>query len=129
MRLDKFARVKAKHPQLASMLERVADYVANRVSAHVRTVSPKLVAVALGVSEAEALGLLMLLEQAKLLKHRYEVRCRFSKVVIGSVEDKRDLRHLFGCHECDQEHDIEDVEVELVFDVVEGERGISGAAA
>lgn len=87
-------------------------------------IEPKLAAAKLGMSEAEVLGLLMLLEKAGLVEHRYEIICPNQNAVLASVKDKKDIEKVLleiaetdeECRFCEQLHDVNDVQIEIVFE-------------
>ena len=70
-------------------------------------------------SEAEATALLMLFEDAGLLRHQFDVVCTRNDAVLLSFPDLSDLQnHIpLHCQLCDSEHDSEDLRVELAFEV------------
>ncbi len=129
MRLDKLERVKSQYPTLAPLLDRLADYLRTQAGAEVDTVEPKLVAAHLDISEAEALGLLMLFERAGILKHRYEIVCPTTKAVIKSVNTKEEIEDVLNCDFCDRSHDVDELEIDLVFDIASTNGGLSTLAA
>jgi len=121
MKLD---RVKADHPTLAPLLDELASYIHDSVSAGTTGIEPKLAAAKLRRSEAEVLALLMLLEKAGLVEHRYDIVCPVQNAVITSVKDKKDIEQALaeiedaeeGCPKCEQLHELNDVRIEIVFE-------------
>jgi hypothetical protein len=113
---NKLEAVKRKHPKLAEQIDRLAAYLAEQQRAGTTDFLPKLVAVKLGISEAAALGLLMLLEEAGLLSHEYHVLCKATNALIGSARSLSEIEDLYECDFCGKEHSAEqDIKVELVF--------------
>jgi hypothetical protein len=83
-----------------------------------KELEPYLAAQALHTTEAFALGLLKLFEDAGLLKHSYNIYCGKQRTFLANVWEKEDIPSVIYCKFCDEEHcDPNDFEVELVFTV------------
>jgi hypothetical protein len=79
------------------------------------------------VSEADALGLLTLFEDAKIVQHRYDLMCVPTSAVIASFKSLNEIPNEIECRYCGDEHDGERLRVELVFEILR-ERSADAAA-
>jgi hypothetical protein len=116
-----------KHPELASLVKRLAAYVETQRERGVRELIPRVVAAQLDVSEADALALLSLFEDAKLIKHQYDLVCVANGTVIASFASLDKVPSEIDCQHCGGEHDGDGLRVELVFEILR-ERSADAAA-
>jgi hypothetical protein len=123
-KLENFSR---KHPELAPLVQKLAEFVEAQSVRGVRELIPRVVAAKLGISEADALGLLTLFEDARVVKHRYDLLCVRNGVVIKSFESLNEIPGAIECRYCGDEHDAEGLRVELVFEILR-ERSADAAA-
>jgi hypothetical protein len=118
-----FENIKKEHPRLSSLLDGLATYIAQQLGRGREEIVPSLAAASLQISEAEALGLLMLMDRAGLLTPIYNVYCKANGTFLVSVEKKEELPEAIYCRYCDREHcDAEELEIELAFRVKEHAR-------
>ena len=112
-RLD---RIRAENPKLSQYVNALADYIYRLRLRGQKEFEPHLASQALHTTEAFALGLFKLFEDAGLLKHSYNIYCAKQRAFLASVPEKEDIPSVISCKFCDAEHcDPEDFEVELVF--------------
>jgi hypothetical protein len=119
MRFLELENIKLRYPRLSRKIEALATYIGHELDEGRTRIVPALAAVALGQSEAETLALLMLLEDAGILDHRYELVCRQTNSVLASVSTLDEVEGSFPlyCPLCGCEHGPDNVRVELVFEV------------
>jgi len=117
MQYPELERIKSKHPQLASIIDKLVGYIEREAAEGHDRITPPLAAGYLKLSEAETLGLLSLLEDARIVRPIYEIVCRNTNAVLATAKDRRGIREILPihCNLCDDEHDAEDVRIELVF--------------
>jgi hypothetical protein len=127
MRLDSLENFNKKHPSLAPLVEQLRQYIEFQRGRNVREVVPRVAAVKLGTSEADILGLLLLFEEAGYVKPRYDLICARNGAVITSAASLKYLPDEPECKFCGEAHDGEDLEIELVFEILE--RNQTDAAA
>jgi hypothetical protein len=115
---QRLERIKAENPKLKGSIDALADYIERLRLRGQRELEPYLAAQALHTTEAFALGLLKLFEDAGLLKHSYNIYCGRQRTFLANVREKGDIPSVMYCKFCDEEHrDADDFEVELVFTV------------
>lgn len=135
MQSDKLERAKRERPTLAPLIDKVAAYLDSLAARGVGAAEPKLVAAALSISEAEALALMLLFERAGLLKRRYEIVCPDTHAVLATVDSKDEIAAALeeldeACKFCEKTHDLDDLEVDVVFSIVSSVKGkVPGRAA
>jgi hypothetical protein len=113
----KLENIKAKHKSLSDKLDSLADMI-QKAGEHGDVLIPRVVARQLRISEADALALLMLFEDAGWIRHRYDVLCPKSRAVLFSVYDKNEIAdEEYECKFCGAEHACDDLEIELVFEI------------
>ena len=112
-------RIKIKHPRLSANLVALEQYVGHEVSEGRMRIIPALAANYLRKSEAETLALLMLLEDAGLLTHEYDIVCKRTGSVLKKVSNLAELEDAARqpCRLCDTEHGCDDLRTDLVFEV------------
>jgi hypothetical protein len=116
MLFQKLQSIKDVHPSLAKSLDRLVVYVLKEFDAGRKEIVPALAAQALRKSEAEALGLLMLLEEKDLLASAYDIYCLEKGTFLKRVRSKKEIPKAIYCKFCDAEHsDPDDLEIQLVF--------------
>lgn len=116
MSFRKLLRIKEEHPSLSKRLDDLVAYVLRQLDAGNKELVPALAAQSLETSEAEALGLLMLLEDKSLLKSAYDVYCHEKGTFLKRVRVKKDIPQVLYCKFCDEDHcDLDALEVQLVF--------------
>lgn len=120
MPFQTFEDIKLKHPHLRVKLDALANYIVGELEEGRSRIVPALAAAHLKQSEAETLGLLMLLEDAGLIRHQYDIVCRKTNAVLATVSSKSELEHVIPvlCQLCDAEHGADDLRIELVFEVM-----------
>lgn len=117
MRSHAFENIRRKHPGLEMELRRLQDYLTDRIKAGFDEVVPPLAAEALGLSSVETLGLLMVLEDSHLLRHKYRVYCKSKDAVLLEVDEKDDLPEETYCPYCNCVHPEEGLDIEVVFKI------------
>ncbi len=120
MQFQKLGNIRAKHPRLRKLIDDLAAYIEAQLANGADKFVPALVARHLGVSEAQALGLLAAFEDEGLVRSAYEVVCKGTSTVLATVHSKSQLAELLPihCEFCDSDHGADDLSVELVFEVV-----------
>jgi hypothetical protein len=118
MQFPELGRIKAKHPQLASLIDKLVGYVESEAAEGQYRISPPLAASYLKLSEAETLGLLSLLEDAHVVRPIYEIVCRKTNAVLATAKNRSEIREILPihCHLCDEDHGADDVRIELAFE-------------
>lgn len=117
MRLRGFENTRKKHPGLEKELQKLQDYVIERIRAGFDEVVPPLAAEAIGLSNLATLGLLMALEDSQVFNHRYRVYCKKSDAVLLEVDDKDELPEELYCPHCNCAHTEEELDIEVVFKI------------
>jgi hypothetical protein len=115
------------NPELAARIQQVREYVEWQKERNVHEIVPRVVAVKLGTSEADALSLLMLFEDAGVLKHKYELICVSNSATIASYDSLEEVPNEHECRYCDREHGGDELRLELVFEIVQ-KRNANAAA-
>ena len=120
MQSPKLEHIKQEHPKLRDQLSALANYIARQASAGRREIVPSLAAEYLKSSEAGTLGLLMLLENERLLRSVYHVYCRNKGTLLLETTRKDEIPEAIYCKFCGEEHaDPDELEIELVFQIVD----------
>jgi hypothetical protein len=114
-KLESFSR---KHPELRPFIQQLAGYVRQQRNRGVRELIPRVAAVALGITEADLLGLLTLFEDAELIKHQYDLVCVPSGAVIASFPSLDKIPSDIECQHCGVEHNGETLRIDLVFNIL-----------
>jgi hypothetical protein len=119
MSLRELENIKSKQPHLRQQIDGLETFLAKELAAGRTRVVPTLVARHLRLSEAEMLAILMMFEDAKLLRSTYEVVCKKSEAVLAVAHNKAELKDLFPiyCSLDDEKHGPEDLRIELVFEI------------
>jgi hypothetical protein len=115
MSSPKFERVKKGNPGLADFLDRLLAYLRAQVRAGRTVFIPKLAAAYLHLNDGEAFVLLDILAQAGLLERIYNVYCRRNQLLLATVANAGALDDVPHCDECDADHDISELRVEVAF--------------
>lgn len=103
--------------RVRSLLEKLKTYVTSRGEPGQHYVIPSLAAEHLGISTVETLGLLMLLEENGLLRHKYRIYCKDKDAVLLEVREQEDLPAQIDCKYCDRKHGESDLYIEVVFEI------------
>jgi hypothetical protein len=117
MPLEKLENFSKKHPALAPLVGQLLDYIKWQRDRGVRELVPRVVAAKLGISEADALGLLSLFDDAGLVKPRYDLVCGETSTAIKSFDSLYEIPEQIECNQCDREHGPDELRVELVFEI------------
>lgn len=110
----------SSHPSLASFIQRLEEYIQWLREQGITEVVPRVAAAKLGLSEADALALLTIFRDAGLVRPRYDLICRRTKSTLASFYSVDEIPNEVHCEECGQDHDGDDVRVELVFEISAG---------
>lgn len=111
----KLERVKARHREVADLLDRLAEYIARQTSSGEEFIVPKLAAAALQINEGEAFVLLKMMADEHLLKQVYNIYCKEQGTYITSVDTLNELDHVPYCDDCDAQHEPHELTVEIAF--------------
>lgn len=115
MSSPKFERVKRDNPRIAELLDRLANYVRNQIQNGQEHIVPKLAAAALRLSDGEAFVILEILAAGGLLRRVYNLYCAKTGILLATVEDPKQLDEIPHCDECDEDHTLHDLKVEVAF--------------
>jgi hypothetical protein len=115
MPLSKLEAVKQKYPRVAKQLDDLFAYLSAQQQNGITDFLPKLTAVKLNTSEAVALGLLRVFEDAGILSHEYHILCKRTGALIAALPSLSNIADSYECNFCGDEHGIDDLKVELVF--------------
>jgi len=123
-KLESFSK---RNPKVASLVEKLEEYIRWLAERGIKEVIPRVAAAQLGISEADTLGLLSLFQDAGLVKPRYDLVCKKTNSVLGSFYSLDEVPDNVDCQICGKEHDADDLRVDLVFEIAEG-RAANAAA-
>lgn len=113
---QRLERIRAENPKLSVCIDALSDYLSQLSLPGPKEVEPFLAAQALHITEARALGLLKLFEDAGVVRHSYNVYCGKQRTFLASAAEKADIPASIYCKFCDAAHRRpDDFEVELVF--------------
>lgn len=115
MSSPKFERVKQSNPRIAELLERLGVYIRGQIQSGQTFVIPKLAAAALHLNDGEAFVLLEILAAGDLLQRVYNLYCRKTGVLLATVDDPKRLDEVPHCDDCDYDHPLFDLKVEVAF--------------
>lgn len=115
MSSPKFERAKQNNPGLAGFLDRLLAYLKVQIRAGQTVFIPKLAAAYLHLNDGEAFVLLEILARAGLLERIYNVYCRRNSLLLATVRNADALDEVPHCDECDAEHDVSELRVEIAF--------------
>jgi hypothetical protein len=90
-------------------------YIQNQIQSGQTFVLPKLAGAALRLNDGEAFVLLEILATGGLLRRIYNLYCRKTGVLLATVDDPRQLDEIPHCDYCDEDHQLQDLKVELAF--------------
>jgi len=107
--------VKSSNPRLAGFLDRLVGYIRAQIQAGQPYIIPKLAAAALHLKEAEAVVLLEVLAKGDVLQRIYNVYCRNQGTLLATVDEIDTLDEIPRCDDCDQDHDSEDLQVQIAY--------------
>jgi hypothetical protein len=116
-----------EHPELATVIRSLEDYLRWQAERGVNEIVPRVAAAKLRLSEADLLGLFTVFEDAGLVRHRYDVICTRSDGSVAPFYSLQEIPDDLFCRYCGEEHGCDDLRIELVFEIIK-ER-ISDAAA
>jgi hypothetical protein len=103
--------------RIRALVESLRAYVEERLKEGSHVVIPSVAAQYLGISTPETLGLLMVLEKEGLLSHRYRLYCKSNDTVLFETANRSSLPVDPYCKFCDRDHDEDELEVEVVFEI------------
>jgi hypothetical protein len=115
MSSPRFERVKRSNPRIAELLDQLGMYIQNQIQSGQTFVLPKLAGAALRLNDGEAFVLLEILATGGLLRRIYNLYCRKTGVLLATVDDPRQLDEIPHCDYCDEDHQLQDLKVELAF--------------
>lgn len=115
MSSPKFEGVKRSNPRIAELLERLGTYIQNQIQSGQTYIVPKLAAAALGLNDGEAFVLLEILAAGDLLQRIYNLYCRNTGILLATVDDPKQLDEIPHCDDCDEDHRLSDLKVEVAF--------------
>lgn len=120
MPFQKLENIKARHPKLSHQLDSLAAYIAGQIDRGSKEIEPALASQSLHLREIEVLALLMLLEEAGIVRHAYNIYCARQGTLLETVNEKREVPRVIYCKYCDKDHrEPDDFEIELIFQTLE----------
>jgi hypothetical protein len=78
---------------------------------------PKLAAADLGLNDGEAYVLLELLARAGVLQRAFNIYCKTSGELLATVSSEKELKEVPHCDECDIDHELGELRLELAFEL------------
>lgn len=123
-KLDNFSK---QHPELAPLIRGLREYLRWQRERGVKELIPRVAGAKLGLSEADTLGLLTLFQDAGFVRPRYDVICTRTDGIIESFDALKDISDELFCKFCGDQHSCDDVRVELVFEIVNGQSADAAA--
>lgn len=115
---QRLEQIRAENPKLSEFIDALAEYISRLRLRGQRELEPYLASQSLHTTEALALGLFSLFEDAGLLRHSYNIYCGRQRTFLANVPEKEDIPSIIYCKFCEAEHrNPNDFEVELVFTV------------
>jgi hypothetical protein len=123
-KLENFSR---RNPELAPFVQKLAEYIRWLSDHNVNVLVPRVAAAQLGISEADTLGLLSLFQDAGLVQPRYQLVCKRTSSVLGSYDSLKKVPDNIECSVCGEEHDADDLRVDLVFEIAQGQTANAAA--
>src|SRR5579862_4937084 len=116
----KLSKIIDRYPKLQEKLTALVAFISRQVASGRKEIVPAIAAQSVGISEAEALGYLMLFEREGLLHPVYQVYCNDKRTLLLEVKSLREIPKSIHCQYCDEDHSSpEELDVELVFKVEE----------
>ena len=115
MSSPKFESVKRNNPRIATLLDRLGEYIRDQVQSRQRYIVPKLAGAALRLNDGEAFVLLEILAAGGLLQRVYNLYCEKTGALLATVEDPKQLDEIPRCDFCDEDHDLSGLKVEIAF--------------
>ena len=119
MLFPKFELAKQKHPELAELLDHLMVYMQRQIRNGEKFFIPKLAAAALGLSDGEAFVLLELLARAGTVQRAFNVYCKKDGGLLTTVHSETELNGVPHCDECDDDHSLDDLRLEIAFEPFE----------
>jgi hypothetical protein len=123
-RLESFSRV---NPSMAPLVEELRSYLSWLQEHGESVVIPRVAAVRLHISEADALALLGLFREDRIVRARYDLVCSSTRTVVASYYSIDDIPDEIGCPLCGDSHHADTLKIELVFEIVH-DRAANAAA-
>jgi hypothetical protein len=121
---NKFDKLSRRYPQLADKLTELEQYLSDVKSRDPNSdIVPAQVAKKLATDEAHALALLMLADDAGLLKPRYQVWCSRKESFLNDYGSLREVPEKVFCPYDNEYHDDQDYDVDLVFHLTQTPKG------
>jgi len=124
MRFLELEQYKVKYPQLKHYLTSLDEYL-SKASETGHEVVPALLAKKISSDEGLALALLMLADDAGIVRPRYYVYCDLKDAVISEYDTKDQIPERIYCPFDDEEHSRQGFHVELVFELSREARGMT----
>src|ERR1035441_4386404 len=106
MSSPKFESVKRNNPRIATLLDRLGEYIRDQGQSRQRYIVPKLAGAALRLNDGEAFVLLEILAAGGLLQRVYNLYCEKTGALLATVEDPKQLDEIPHCDYCDENHDL-----------------------
>jgi hypothetical protein len=128
MSSPKFELAKRNNPRLADLLDRLMAYIDRQTENGQNFFLPKLAAASLGLNDGEAYVLLETLAQSGVLRRVFNVYCGPSGELLTTVHSEDELNEVPHCDECDRDHDLRDLRLELAFELAPEDDRIRKAA-
>jgi hypothetical protein len=117
----------SSHPSLAPYIQKLEEYIQWLREQGITEVVPRVAAAKLGLSEADALALLSIFRDAGMVRPRYDLICRRTQSTLASFYSLDEIPDEVHCEECGQDHDGDDIRVELVFEITAGKTANAAA--
>lgn len=115
MQSVRLERVKAEHPEIAALFDKLNSYINDQMSNGEEFIVPKLAGAALHLTDGEAYVLLRMMADAGIVRQVYNVYCREQGIYITTIESMAALEDVPYCDDCDTQHDPHELTVEIAF--------------
>lgn len=119
MQSRKLETMSKRKPTLAPLIEQLEEYLNSLENQNIEQVVPRVAAAKLHISEADALALLGLFQEAGVVRPRYDLVCLPTRSVLSSYYKRTEIPDTEFCKICGTEHDCDGLRVELVFEIVQ----------
>lgn len=124
----KLELAKRDNPGLADLLDQLVSYIDIQFEKGQDFFLPKLAAAALSLNDGEAYVLLEVLVKAGVLQRTFNVYCRSSGGLLTTVHSEDELKEVPHCDECDCDHELQDLRLEVAFELAQENHQIRKAA-
>ena len=116
MQLKELEKLKAQYPQLVEVLSKYDNYLRELSKKTTNPdIVPVMVARRLSVTEARATALLSWLSDEGLLQPSYLVYCAKNDYFLNQYTNIRDIPQEIDCPIDNEKHDIDDCNIQLIF--------------